>query len=263
MKYKFSTQLETYIQHAGLSLRRVAKQTGIPHQTIFNWMKGSLPRWHAALPDDLQRLGATLGLNDDEESLLLRLAGCLPASSDFLYHQERSMDRALQIPKGWFVTGDAPDKYEIGVDPDVQHHGHPCVTIKSRPDPVEFAALAQMIKADAFHHKRVQFSAAIKTKEVENRAALFMRISGSNGKMLAFDNMRNRAIHGTTDWTNHAIVLDVQEEAETILFGVLLSMAGQVWMTDVHFEAVDYEVPTTDILSEIIQYFPINLGFEE
>lgn len=263
MKYKFSTQLETYIQQAGLPLRRVARQSGIPHQTIFNWMKGSQPRWHNALPSDLQRLGATLGLNDDEVSLLLRLAGCLPASSDFLYLQERSMDSSLQIPKGWFVTGDAPEKYEIGLDPEVQYHEHPCVTIKSRPYPVEFAALAQMIKADAFHHKRVQFSAAIKTKEVENRAALFMRISGSNGKMLAFDNMRNRAIQGTTDWATHSIVLDVQGDAETILFGVLLSMTGQVWMADVQFDVVDREVPSTDILTEIIQYFPVNLGFDE
>ena len=54
------------------------------------------------------------------------------------------MDSSLQIPKGWFVTGDAPKKYEIGLDSEVQYHEHPCVTIKSRPYPVEFAALAQM-----------------------------------------------------------------------------------------------------------------------
>ncbi len=263
MTRSFSEQLDTYFKQSGLPLRRVAGQAGIPHQTIFNWLKGSQPRWHIALPQDLNQLGAALGLNDDEITLLLRLAGCLPTSLDLVDLQEKSMDSSYRIPKGWFVTGDAPEKYAIGLDPDTKYKDSPCVTIQSSTEPTEFAALAQMIKADAYHNKRVQFSAVVRTVDVENRAALFMRVSGSNGKMLAFDNMRNRAINGTTDWTHHAIVLDVEEEAETILFGVLLSMAGQVWMANVHLEVVDQEVPSTNLLEDIIQFFPVNLGFDE
>jgi hypothetical protein len=241
----------------------MASQSGIPHQTIFNWMKGSQPRWHAALPDDLHRLGDTLGLNDDEITLLLRLAGCIPAGADLFDRQEVRMESSSRIPKGWFVTGDAPDKYEIGLDPTINYENHPCVTIKAGPDPIEFAALAQVIKADAYRGKRMHFSAALRSADVKNMTALFMRVSGANGKMLAFDNMRKRPITGTNDWIHHAIVLDVAEQAEQIIFGILLSLEGQVWMADVTLDTVNKDVPTTDLLGEIAPYFPVNLGFEE
>lgn len=173
------------------------------------------------------------------------------------------MESSFRIPKGWFVTGDAPDKYEMGVDPAVTHAGRPCVTIKAGPEPTEFAALAQMIKAGAYQGKRLRFSAAVRSADLENRAALFMRVSGADGKMLAFDNMRNRPITGTHDWENHAVVLDVDQEAEDIIFGLLMSLKGQVWMADVHLDTVERDVPTTDLLPEVAPYFPVNLGFEE
>ena len=172
------------------------------------------------------------------------------------------MESSLRIPKGWFVTGDATENYEIGVDPAVAYKNSPCVTIKAGPEPTAFAALAQTIKAEAYRGKRLHFSATVRSTELENRAALFMRISAANGKMLAFDNMRNRPITGTNDWTHHTIVLDVAEDAEDIIFGILLSLKGQVWMADVCLDVVGQEFPTTDLLTEIAPYFPVNLGFE-
>jgi len=90
-----------------------------------------------------------------------------------------------------------------------------------------------------------------------------MRIGGTGEKMLAFDNMRNRPITGTNEWAYHAIVLDVAEIAETILFGILLSLNGQVWMADVRLDEVGLDVPTTDMLEEMVPFFQVNLDFEE
>ena len=260
---KFSGQLDSYIKQAGLPLRRVASQAGIPHQTLFNWLKGTQPRWHAALPRDLHRLGATLDLADEEITHLLRLAGCISARSGLFDGQEAPMKYSFRIPKGWDVSGDAPYKYEMGLDTTVTYENRPCVTIKAGPDPSEFAALCQTIKANAYHGKRLRFSAAVHSVDVENRAALFMRVGGAGDKMLAFDNMLDRPITGSIEWAQHAIVLDVTEDAENIIFGFLLSLNGQVWMADVHLDVVGPDVPTTDILDEIVLYFPVNLEFEE
>jgi hypothetical protein len=90
-----------------------------------------------------------------------------------------------------------------------------------------------------------------------------MRVGGADDKMLAFDNMRDRPITGTNAWAQHAIVLDVAVDAETITFGILLSLNGQVWMADVHLDQVGAEVPTTDLLEEMVLNFPVNLEFEE
>jgi hypothetical protein len=260
---KFAGQLGSYINQAGLPVRRVANQAGIPHQTLYNWLKGTQPRWYAALPLDLQRLGTTLGLNDEEITHLLQLAGCITARSELFDVQEAPMKYSLRIPKGWDVSGDAPYKYEMGLDPTVTYENRPCVTIRAGPDPSGFAALCQTIKADAFHGKRLRFSAAVRTVDVENRSALFMRVGGPSDKMLAIDNMRDRPITGSTEWAYHAIVLDVAEDAENIVFGFLLSLNGQAWMADVHLDVVGPDVPTTDLLEEWIPDLPVNLGFEE
>ena len=81
--------------------------------------------------------------------------------------------------------------------------------------------------------------------------------------MLAFDNMLHRQITGTNEWARHAVVLDVAEDAESIAFGILLSLNGQVWMADVHLDVVGPDVPTTDVLDEMNPCFPVNLEFEE
>ncbi len=225
---KFGGQLGSYIKQAGLPLRRVASLAGIPHQTLFNWLKGTQPRWHAALPSDLHRLGVTLGLAEGEITHLLRLAGCSSARSGLFDGQEAPMKHSFRIPKGWFVSGDAPYTYEMGLDTTVTYENRPCVTIKAGPDPTEFAALCQSFKADVYQSKRLRFSAAVRSADVENRAALFMRVGGAGDIMLAFDNMRDRPITGTNEWAQHAIVLDVAEDAENIVFGILLSLNGQV-----------------------------------
>ena len=81
--------------------------------------------------------------------------------------------------------------------------------------------------------------------------------------MLAFDNMRDRFITGTNDWRQHSLILAAAENAEDIIYGLLISLDGQVWITDVHLDVVDKKVPTTDIADEIEPYFPTNLDFEE
>jgi hypothetical protein len=260
---KFGGLLGAYINRAGLPVRRVANQAGIPHQTLYNWLNGTQPRWYAALPKDLHRLGDTLGLADDEIKQLLRLAGCIPLQSELSAVKEIPMKYSLHIPKGWDVSGDSPNKYEMGLDPTVTYENHPCVTIKAGPDPSEFAALCQTFKAGVYHGKRLRFSAAVRSADVENRAALFMRVGGAGDKMLAFDNMRDRPITGSNEWTHHAIVLDVVEDAENIVFGILLSLNGQVWMADIHLDVVGLDVPSTDLLDELIPGLPVNLGFEE
>ena len=268
MNRKFSGQLGMYMQQAGLPLRRIASLSGIPHQTIFNWLKGTQPRWHAALPGDLHRLGEALGLTGAEITLLVRLAGCSPARPVLLNDMEVPMEGSYRIPKGWFPTGDnpftyEPEKYEMGVDPAVTYAGKPCVTIRAGANLNEFAALAQTIEASYYRGKRLRFSAMVRAADVENMAALFMRVSGAEGEIYAFDNMRNRKISGTLDWARCYIVLDVSEKAESIIYGFFLSQKGQVWMADVHLDEVGPGVPTTDTLTEIVPSFPSNLDFTE
>ena len=72
-----------------------------------------------------------------------------------------------------------------------------------------------------------------------------MRVDGEGGKVLSFDNMQNRQIQGTRDWKQYEVVLDVPAESVGIYFGILLVGKGQVWLSQVQFEVVGTDVPTT------------------
>jgi len=73
---------------------------------------------------------------------------------------------------------------------------------------------------------------------------MWFRIDGFS-RMLGFDNMDDRPVTGTTEWAQHAIVLDVPSEATRFFFGVFQVGPGATWFDDFRFEVVDESVPTT------------------
>lgn len=77
--------------------------------------------------------------------------------------------------------------------------------------------------------KRAHFSGYIKTENVTNGfAGLWWRVDGASG-VLAFDNMQDRGVVGTTDWKRYDIELPVAADAKNINFGAILSGAGTAW----------------------------------
>jgi erythromycin esterase-like protein len=79
--------------------------------------------------------------------------------------------------------------------------------------------------------KRVRFSGYIKTEQVTRGfAGLWWRVDGKEqGRSLAFDNMQDRGVKGTTDWERYAIELEVPEDATNINFGALFPGQGTAW----------------------------------
>jgi len=105
---------------------------------------------------------------------------------------------------------------------------------------------------------------------------LLIRINRQKQRMLAFDNMSDRVVSGTTDWKMYSVVLDVPDDAKNIFLGVLLTGKGQTWADDLTFEVVDRNIAVTNKGStdgiddpdyakrpKATIKRPINLGFEE
>jgi hypothetical protein len=159
---------------------------------------------------------------------------------------------ADDLPAGWIRAGSHPASYEMGVDPKGSCTGEACAFIKGRgAQPEGFGTLMQMIDAAEYRGKRVRFSAHVKAAGIVSWAGLWMRIDGTPvagspaPAMLGFDNMNDRPIKGTADWTRHDVVLDVPVAAKALAFGILLTGPGQAWMDDLRLEAVDEDVPVT------------------
>ena len=167
-------------------------------------------------------------------------------------------------PRGWILAGDHPQNYVTGVDKEVVYQGHPSAYLKPKPSATEgFGTLMQQFDAGQYAGKRVRLSAWVKSENVDDWAGLWMRVD-SGTKSVAFDNMQNRAIKGTTSWQNYAVVLDVPKDATGIAFGILVSKSGTVWLNSVQFETVGMDVQVTDMRagSASLQH-PTNLNFEE
>lgn len=64
-------------------------------------------------------------------------------------------------------------------------------------------------------------------------------------EVLGFDNMHDRPVTGTTDWTKYEIVLVVPEGASEIVYGALLVGEGQIWIDSADVQIVGNDVPTT------------------
>ena len=174
------------------------------------------------------------------------------------------------LPAGWFKAGSHPGEYDMGLDESVRRDGKSSATVKSTAEkPSGFGTLMQMSGPGEYLGKRVRMSGYVKSDKVTNWAGLWFRVDGPNNgpnpSSLAFDNMQERPIKGTTDWTRYEIVLDVPEAAQRLAFGILLAGGGQVWMDDLKFEAVPTTVKTTaiPIAPSTPPAAPSNLDFEK
>lgn len=151
---------------------------------------------------------------------------------------------------GWFIAGSHRDDYLIAVDIQQKHGGKASGMLASKPSQHEgFGTIMQWIRAERYMGKRIRLSAYVKSKEVSEWAGLWMRVDERDVTMSSFDNMENRPILGTTDWTRYEIILDVSQSAVVVAFGLLLGGQGQVWLNDVMLEVVSSDLVTTDLIS--------------
>ncbi len=126
--------------------------------------------------------------------------------------------------KSWetFGTGN----HLVAIDPEISQNGKNSVFIGSENDKTTFKAIGFDIPA-TFDGKKVKLTGYIKTENVAEHAGLWMRIDPS----VAFDNMENRPISGTTDWTKYEIELMLKpSQAKQIVVGGLLIGAGKMWI---------------------------------
>ena len=153
------------------------------------------------------------------------------------------------LPEPWKLTGSHAADYQVGLLPGTEtHEGKRIVLLRSRPEvmePAGFGALVQSIRAARYLGARVQFSAMARTDDASGWGGLWLRVDGPGGTA-ALDNMQDRPLRETTDWTLATIVMDVPENARSLSFGALLSGDGALQVAGPRFATVDQTVPVTN-----------------
>ena len=134
-------------------------------------------------------------------------------------------------PQGWT----APSKvYQVATDSVVRHGGRYALRIQfdgPRKEQSEFGVATLRVPA-SFQGKTIKLTGFLKTRNVQNGyAGLWLRVEGENGT-LAFENTSKQNVHGDTDWKAYTIELPLDDKAEFILLGGILSATGTMWLDD-------------------------------
>lgn len=152
---------------------------------------------------------------------------------------------AGEPPVGWQLVGPST-QFRATVDRHRAHGGTASARLEATsPDPDGAGTLVQRVSAELYRGQRVRFSGLIATDGVTGWAGLWMRVDRRRGPE-TFDNMQDRAIHGTTDWTRASVVLDVAADAVALQFGVLQDGPGTTHLDDAALEIVGLDVAPTD-----------------
>ncbi len=187
---------------------------------------------------------------------------------------------AQTLPPEWRKINNDPDaNYEATLSASAAFEGHFGATLR-RVTPAngqsEFGGLIQIARAAPWRGQRVLMRAWIKTTQAD-AVGMWLRIDAVD-TALAMDNMGNRTIKGTTGWSQYEIVLDVPQQAEYLIYGVLLIGGGVLDFDNVEFMAAPPGTKTTLLYNEgamklkhgqtytpprIVLDAPSNLDFEQ
>ena len=159
-------------------------------------------------------------------------------------HDQDNIQQSLN-PKGWFLGGTQPDQYKAGIDTKIVQHGQQSAILESIVEnPSGFCTLMQGCTRKDLNGKRIKMTGYIKSLNT-NIATMWVRVDDLAGKVTAdFDNMMDRPVSGTSDWTKCEIVFDATLKC-SINYGFILSGAGKIWVDNLSFEIVDYSMTKT------------------
>ncbi|HET9166578.1 MAG TPA: S41 family peptidase [Candidatus Angelobacter sp.] len=130
-------------------------------------------------------------------------------------------------PTGWMATPEGT----VFNDNKVTHGGNWAARLERKEDSSgSFSSLHRAIALD-FAGKTLELRGFLRTNDVSVMAGLWMREDGEQ-PALAFDNMANRPVKGTTEWTEYSVRLPIHAEARKVFFGVLLVGSGTAWADD-------------------------------
>ncbi len=120
-----------------------------------------------------------------------------------------------------------------------------------------FGVVTKRLAAQSLVGKELRLRGFLKADAVEGGyAGLWMRIDGAfvegRPEQLAFDNMSDRGVTGTQDWTPYEIVLEVPEGAQDVFFGALFTGRGSAWADALEFSVGDPVTGTYTPVAEVL-----------
>ena len=180
---------------------------------------------------------------------------------------------------GWTFWGGRNSAYTIRIDNQISQHGQKSVCIERVvQNNTDVCTLLQRCIIKNFQGKRVKMTGYIKLEGLLDNAFMMARVDNFDKKISAdLDDMLDRRISGTRDWTKCEIIFDVPDERYELTYAFIFGGNGKIWVDDVSFEIVSNssnktaypmnqpinEAELSRIEADLPEKPPVNLDFEQ
>jgi len=160
--------------------------------------------------------------------LILFAAGCSQTKNADSHLNLNFEDVQNGNPVSWYIY---PQKsYTVSLDSITVKSGKYSIAIEYVGDSTYFQPITLTLPYN-YVGKKMVFSGYIKTENVDGYAGLWMRIDPK----VAFSDMSQQKVCGTTDWKKYKIAVDMNPVAtKQIVLGGLLAGKGKMWLDDLH-----------------------------
>ena len=159
-------------------------------------------------------------------------------------------------PQGWLIY--QKQVYRISLDSIHVKSGKYSILIESTGDPGlrDFQPVTLLLP-DNYDGKNITLSGYIKTEDVtDGYAGLWMRIDPQINPQkapIAFDNMYQRGITGTTDWKKYEITLSMNPtKTKEIVLGGMLAGKGKMWLDDLHISIDGKDISEAKVIEKAL-----------
>jgi RNA polymerase sigma factor (sigma-70 family) len=167
-----------------------------------------------------------------------------------------ALDTIQKFPNALFFNTTAGDHYLVGIDQNTRRteRSDPAGYIKSIAPKASLnqggggndAQRTFAAAMDPIRGKRIRLTAWIKTRNVDNWCGLEMWAYGWFQRVQVHSDMAEHPISGTTDWKQYSLVVDVPDDAQSLMFQATMLGTGEMWSDDFQIQIVGNDVPTTD-----------------
>ncbi len=173
-----------------------------------------------------------------------------------------SQSLRAELPQGWVKIGDGDrSSYDVQVLADAGIDGAGLYVARIANSSASFSGVGQSVASTRYAGKKVRLAASLKTVDVDGGyAGIWIRVD-KGAEMLMLNNMNQRGVTGTTDWSEYETVILVDPSSTTIVFGALLVGEGSMYADRFSLDIVPDDTPLTDDGTQTIRDVPINLDF--
>jgi erythromycin esterase len=149
-------------------------------------------------------------------------------------------------PRGWTTgidaTGIQSFDQERAIVGDVVHGGAHAYRFHATKAE-GFVSSNVSIDAAAVRGKQLRLYGWIRTQDISAGGFASVWIRTDGGARMAFDNMLDRGVTGTSDWREVYAQVVVPDDAKTVVMGPLLVGTGTAWFDDLRIEVADIVPP--------------------